>query len=190
MYFFGVSFPQRIFTCVLNSPCSWFIMQSSEGRLLTTQKWSSMQYHCHHNEVKQAIFKIPRHLSLVLLSDPSLYELYVWTLINRWVDWLLILSWMRWQYDDVTLGRFPFLKFKNLKKSNNTNSSLPKFIFFWSHPENYSLLIFSFFFFVIDGQDGHECHMNEQMKGWRFELNLSLDFWSFLIELIPFVPRF
>jgi len=121
-------------------------MQSSEGRLLTTQKWSSMQNHC-HRQVKQAIFKIPRHLLLVLLSDPSLYELNVWTLINRWVDWLLILSRMRWQSnDDVTLGRFPFPSFKNLKKTNNTYSSLPKFIFFWSHPENYALLFFSFFF--------------------------------------------
>ena len=93
----------------------WCIMQSSEGRLLTTQKWSSMQNHCHH-QVKQAIFKIPRHLLLVLLYDPSLYELNVWTLLNRWVDWLLILSWMRWQSnDDVTLGTFPFPSFKNLK---------------------------------------------------------------------------
>ena len=164
-------------------------MQSSEGRLLTTQKWSSMQNHC-HRQVKQAIFKIPRHLLLVLLSDPSLYELNVWTLINRWVDWLLILSRMRWQSnDDVTLGRFPFPSFKNLKKTNNTYSSLPKFIFFWSHPENYALLFFSFFF-VIDGQDGHECHMHEHWNERLAFWTSSLDFWSFLIELIPFVPRF
>ena len=152
----------------------WFIMQSSEGRLLTTQKWSSMQNHCHH-QVKQAIFKIPRHLLLVLLSDPSLYELNVWTLINRWVDWLLILWWMRWQSnDDVTSGTIPFPSFKSLKKSNNTYSSLPKFIFFWSHPEKNSLLIY--FFFVIDGQDGHECHMHET--------NERLAFWTSFLDFL------
>ena len=149
-------------------------MQSSEGRLLTTQKWSSMQNHCHH-QVKQAIFKIPRHLLLVLLSDPSLYELNVWTLLNRWVDWLSILWWMRWQSnDDVTLGTFPFPSFKSLKKSNNTYSSLPKFIFFWSHPEKNSLLIYFFF-----------CHRRPRWP-WmsHARTNERLAFWTSFLDFL------